>query len=158
MKLTLSTITLIISSIFFIFEIIGGINEGESFMHWYTEAFIFLLLMCNFAYEIHQSKKLKNSLVESEHKLISLKNEIADSIKAQFQVWELSSTEVEIAWLIIKGFSFNEISSFRSVTEKTVRKQAAKIYKKADVTNRSEFTASFLEDLMIKGSDSQKLA
>jgi DNA-binding NarL/FixJ family response regulator len=51
--------------------------------------------------------------------------------------------------LIIKGFSFFEIATLRNVTEKTVRKQATSIYKKANTANRAEFTAEFLSELII---------
>ena len=55
---------------------------------------------------------------------------------------------MQIAFLIIKGFSLKEIASLRGTSEKTVRDQSSKIYLKTNLSGRAELTAFFLEDLL----------
>lgn len=68
-------------------------------------------------------------------------------IAKQMQSWGLSSAEVEIGWMILKGLQFKEIAAARGTSERTVRQQAQAIYAKSGIPNRSEFSAHFLEDL-----------
>lgn len=144
----LTRLVLIAAVMFFAVDIIGDIQEGEGVLHWLLEASISILILLSLYWEISQSRKLKEQLSEYEIELNSLKGKLAEVVKEQFQQWSLSKSESEIAWLIIKGFSFQEISQMRSVNEKTVRQQAVAIYRKSDTSNRSEFTAGFLDDLL----------
>ena len=50
--------------------------------------------------------------------------------------------------LIVKGYSLDEIAKLRHKSERTIRDQAAVIYKKANVKNRIELTSYFIEDLI----------
>jgi putative tricarboxylic transport membrane protein len=69
------------------------------------------------------------------------------AIARQMVVWGLSSAELEIGWMILKGLQFKEIAAARGTSERTVRQQAQAIYAKSGIPNRSEFSAYFLEDL-----------
>lgn len=77
-----------------------------------------------------------------------LKKGILDSIEKQFIRWELTLAEKEIGLLLLKGYSLKEIALFRQTSEQTVRSQAASIYKRSNLDNRSQFSAFFLEDLL----------
>lgn len=68
-------------------------------------------------------------------------------ISRQMEAWGLSSAELEIGWMILKGLQFKEIAAARGTSERTVRQQAQAIYAKSGIPNRSEFSAHFLEDL-----------
>ncbi|MDE2435207.1 MAG: hypothetical protein KGM49_03000 [Sphingomonadales bacterium] len=68
-------------------------------------------------------------------------------ITRQLEAWQLSSAEMEIGWMILKGLQFKEIAAARGTSERTVRQQAQAIYAKSGLPNRSEFSAHFLEDL-----------
>ena len=80
--------------------------------------------------------------------LATARHELALVLKEQFEIWNLTQTEREVAMLLLKGLSFKEIASVRSTMEKTVRQQASSIYKKADVSGRHAFSAWFIEDLL----------
>jgi len=80
--------------------------------------------------------------------LASARHELALVLKKQFEDWQLTQTEREVAMLLLKGLSFREIASVRNTMEKTVRQQASNIYKKADVSGRHAFSAWFIEDLL----------
>jgi DNA-binding NarL/FixJ family response regulator len=75
------------------------------------------------------------------------------AIDRQFDRWELTPAEREVALLLLKGFSHKEIAGFRDVSDRTVRQQAHAVYNKADVSGRAELSAFFLEDLLLPGQD-----
>ena len=73
---------------------------------------------------------------------------LAEKILIQFNGWQLTKAEIEVGFLILKGFSFSEMAGLRGGSERTVREQASNIYNKAGMHGRAEFTAYFLEDLL----------
>lgn len=74
---------------------------------------------------------------------------LGQAIDEQFQRWSLSDSEKDIALLILKGLSHKEIAQMRGTSERTVRQQAASVYGKAQVENKNQLSAFFLEDLML---------
>ena len=74
------------------------------------------------------------------------------AMDAQFERWALSPAEREVALLLVKGLSSNEIATVRATSERTVRQQSQAVYRKAGVAGRAELAAFFLEDLLLPGS------
>lgn len=74
---------------------------------------------------------------------------LAEAIDRQFQRWDLSLAEREVALLLLKGFSLKEVARLRGTSERTARDQARATYRKAGVAGRSELSAFFLEDLLL---------
>jgi DNA-binding CsgD family transcriptional regulator len=70
------------------------------------------------------------------------------AINAQFNRWNLTDAEREIALLLLKGLSLKEIAMLRTTSEQTVRVQARSLYSKAGVNGRAALSAFFLEDLL----------
>lgn len=66
----------------------------------------------------------------------------------QFSEWQLTNSEIEVGWLLLKGLSLKEISIVRNTKEKTVRQQASSIYKKSGLNGRHTFSAWFIEDIL----------
>lgn len=75
-------------------------------------------------------------------------------IDAQFDAWELTDAEKDVALLLLKGFSMKEISVLRKVSERTIRQQATTIYGKAGLSGRAGLSAYFLEDLLLPSHQS----
>jgi DNA-binding CsgD family transcriptional regulator len=78
----------------------------------------------------------------------SFLNGLGEAIEKQFSRWNLTEAEREVALLLLKGLSHQEIATVRSVSERTVREQARSIYSKAGLTGRTALSAFFLEDLL----------
>ncbi len=70
------------------------------------------------------------------------------AISEQFKLWKLSDGEADIAMLMLKGLTQKEIAHLRGSEDGTVRQQAAAVYRKSGLSNRSELGAFFLEDLL----------
>jgi len=78
---------------------------------------------------------------------------LAEAIDSQFERWQLSPAEKEVALLLLKGLSHREIANARNVTEATARQQARAVYRKAELSGRHDLAAFFLEDLMLPVDD-----
>jgi DNA-binding CsgD family transcriptional regulator len=74
---------------------------------------------------------------------------LSDAIDAQLQRWGLTTSEKEVALLLLKGLSHREIAELRGTSEPTVRQQSRALYRKAGLAGRHELAAFFLEDLML---------
>ncbi len=90
----------------------------------------------------------KMSAQSATEEVLVSRRQLSQTIAKQFAHWNLSRSEQEIAWLLLKGLSLKEISALRNTAEKTVRQQASAIYQKADVNGRHAFSAWFIEDLL----------
>jgi DNA-binding CsgD family transcriptional regulator len=73
---------------------------------------------------------------------------LSHAIDSQFDRWDLSPAEREVALLLLKGLSTRDIADLRQTREATVRQQAQGVYRKADLEGRAELAAFFLEDLL----------
>ncbi|MBF0250477.1 MAG: helix-turn-helix transcriptional regulator [Alphaproteobacteria bacterium] len=69
-------------------------------------------------------------------------------IDAKFDDWALTASEREIALLLIKGLSVQEIADVRSTRPGTIKSQSNAVYRKAGVRGRNELAAYFVEDLL----------
>ena len=67
---------------------------------------------------------------------------------SKFNDWQLSASEKEIALLLIKGLSIQEIADIRVTKPGTIKSQCSSIYRKANVKGRNELVAYFVEDLL----------
>jgi len=74
--------------------------------------------------------------------------ELLSVLDAKFDSWQLSPSERDIALLLIKGLTTQEIANMRDTRQGTVKSQSSAIYQKAGVKNRSELVAYFVEDLL----------
>ncbi len=70
-------------------------------------------------------------------------------IDHQFRAWNLTNSEREIGFLLIKGLSLRDIAKSRNTSESTVRLQALAIYSKANLAGRHELSAHFMEELLM---------
>lgn len=126
----------------------------ESIMIVFSLGLIFVLLI-NLKQQKNDLAQLKQeldntaqSLAINDQRITLARQNYSEFIQAQFKQWQLSQSEQEIALLLLKGLSFNEIAAVRETKEKTVRQQASEIYKKSGVTGRHAFSAWFFEDFL----------
>lgn len=123
---------------------------------------LLLLLICWLVFQRwggrQKEAELRSSLdaVSEENRRVSKElerqlSETTGKIESDFKDWNLSDAEIAVGWLILKGFSFQEIADNRQTSERTVRQQAQAIYNKAGLSGRSELSAFFLEDFFDRG-------
>lgn len=100
--------------------------------------------------EAHSNlSETKQALDDAELCLKKLMGEFSQIIQTQFENWQFTQSEKEVALLLLKGLSLDEIATIRETKEKTVRQQASNLYKKAGIAGRHKLVAFFFEDLLI---------
>lgn len=90
----------------------------------------------------------------AEHALAGL----GQAIDQQFDRWELTPAEREVALLLMKGYSHKAIARRTDRGDQTVRQHAASAYRKANLSGRAELAAFFLEDLILPAADREIVA
>lgn len=155
----LTTIVLSASMIFFAFDIFVDFKAGIGMSHLLIESTIFLTLAIS-AFILNKiryknDESMYSSILSRDFEILSLEERnkrissaLKNTISAQLIQWKLTESEIQIAFLLIKGFSCKEISIIRSTSEKTIRDQSSHIYRKAGVKSRADLAAFFLEDLL----------
>ncbi|MCB0415603.1 MAG: response regulator transcription factor [Bdellovibrionales bacterium] len=145
------------------FDLLTDLSEGVVWWHVFTEGLVAFFALIGVYFLMRGTFQLKHSLLEERAFSAKLLEEskqwkenskkyidgLSHSIDQQLDRWELTKSEKEVAFFLIKGFSLKEIAQFRSTAEKTTRAQAASIYSKADIKGRSQLSAFFLEDLLV---------
>lgn len=92
--------------------------------------------------------ELNQNLRQMNDKMRQASRQYSEVIQEQLTTWEFTPSEKEIALLLLKGLSFEEIAGIRDAKEKTVRQQATAIYRKSGLNGRHEFAAWFFEDFL----------
>ena len=143
-------------------DFIKDINQGDELIHIGLEILTVCLSIWGIVMLIRMIKSRKQELsvlnkkveqVESDlelshSKLKEIGREYNKYISKQFEIWGLTPSEKDVAFILLKGLSFKEISVVRETKEKTVRQQASTIYRKSNVSGRHEFSAWFFEDFL----------
>ena len=75
------------------------------------------------------------------------------AIDRQFDEWQLTRAEREVALLILKGAGHKQAAAALGRSERTIRQHAVDVYRKAGLQGRAELAAFFLQDLMILGGE-----
>ena len=70
------------------------------------------------------------------------------AVDAQFQAWDLTPTEREVAFLLLQGHGHKQIAGRTGRSERTVRQHAVSVYAKSGLGGRAELAAFFLQDLV----------
>ena len=161
-KETVLVVVLILVGIASGMDLLTDLSHGASFSHIFKEGFIVVLALILVVWILYEQRQqtiqilnLKKELLESEQQkakpnsyVITARKQLSEVISKQFDEWGLSSSEKEVGWLLLKGFSLKEISALRETREKTVRQQASAVYKKSGLSGRHAFSAWFIEDLL----------
>lgn len=144
-------------------DLLSDYNEGVEPLHVLVELTVLLLAASMFGYVLVRMIQGRRQLNQMHTRLDSVQTEsrqwreryqftirrLSEAIQEQFEIWQLSKAEAEIALLLLKGLSLKEIAAVRTTGERTVREQARAIYRKAGLAGRSELSAFFLEDLLL---------
>lgn len=90
---------------------------------------------------LRENRIFKATIKAASGQLVSI-------IYDKFDDWELTESEQEVAFMLIKGFSVQEIGKFRDTKPGTIKSQSNSIYRKANVHGRNDLIAFFVEDLL----------
>jgi len=99
-------------------------------------------------FEIKRAIHFRRQVSVERERVARLSGELFHQIEKAFDQWQLTSSEREVAIMLIKGMSMAEIAAVRAVKDKTIRQHATNIYAKAGYSNRNELASHFIEDLL----------
>lgn len=146
-----------------IYDFYNDMLEYEhSIVHLTVEGLVVIVSMIGISYliwEIRQRRReienlhtqltiTRTNLDATSSKLRQASRQYGEVIQEQLAAWELTPSEKEVALLLLKGLSFEEIANVRDTKEKTVRQQATSIYRKSGLNGRHAFAAWFFEDFL----------
>lgn len=143
-------------------DVVTDISLGVPTWHIIEESLIVLVAGLTVTYLViemrsraRQLERLRKTLSRADQQIADITQEMrsarrqySELIHQQFEAWQLTISEQQVAMLLLKGLSFKEIAAVRDTREKTVRQQASNIYAKSGVDGRHAFAAWFLEDFL----------
>ena len=137
---------------FFLLDVIADIFRIDISTSWIDHSMIELISAFSLAPALViiglQIKRLLREHRNAQDAVKVASGELLVVISDRFKEWQLSPSEGEIALLLIKGFTAQEIADLRSTRPGTVKSQSSNIYQKAGVRGRNELAAYFVEDLL----------
>ena len=136
--------------LFFGYDLVAdALLEGEfGSPHFIIESFVFAGVSWALVFGAADLARLRRRLERERKRNEWLAGALAERIDIQMNEWEMTRSERDIAWLIIKGYRFTEIARLRGVKETTTRLQATHLYAKAGVSGRAELVAEFIQPLL----------
>lgn len=155
-------VTLLLISAIIAIDLVNDATDGVVWWHLLVEGAAGLLALLGIFYLLKDSFQLRQDLAQANDREATLKRQaeqwrnqsktyldgLSALIDKQLDAWHLTPAEREVSFLLLKGLSLKEIAALRGTAEKTARVQSMAIYGKAGLTNRSELSAFFLEDLL----------
>lgn len=85
-----------------------------------------------------------------EAQVTHLSAELLNAIEERFDAWGLSASEREVAHLLIKGGTIQEIAAQRGAAEGTIKAQTNAIYRKSGSKNRSDVVVLLMDAVLHK--------
>jgi DNA-binding CsgD family transcriptional regulator len=143
----------ILCSLFFVWDIAAGVvGLRREPMSWETRelieigASIGLVLGVALGAALLVRTLSRNWVMEGQLRQVS--GAFAELLEERFAEWGLTRAERDVAWFTIKGLSIAEIARLRHTSEGTVKAHSNAIYRKAQVSGRTQLVSLFIEDLM----------
>ena len=135
--------------IFFVVDVITDIiNNAPRDIHFYLEGFFVIALVYILIFQIKEIRTMEVEIKTSHQELEVLKGGLTREIEKQFNSWQLTPSEKEVAWLILKGISYSDIAKVKDISKRTVDQHSGSIFKKSNSSNRHEFVSGFIEEIL----------
>ena len=155
-SLAVSFLVIAICEAFFLLDVFADFFQVDISTSWFDHNIIELITAVSLAPALViiglQIKRLLREHREAQDSVRVAAGELLTVIYSKFDQWQLSPSENEIALLLIKGLTAQEIADMRNTRPGTVKSQSSTIYQKAGVRGRSELVAYFVEDLLSEES------
>jgi DNA-binding CsgD family transcriptional regulator len=124
----------------------------DVFSHIAIEVFATVLLAIGAWLVISQLSIVKKSATQEHVKLVRLQGAFDELLHVKFHEWHLSSAEIDVALLSIRGLSISAIAESRKTRIGTVKAQLNTIFRKVGVNSRTELLALCMDELLDYGS------
>lgn len=113
--------------------------------HFFAEAAAAIMLFVSIGLEAIYLRRMIRRKNRLELNLQRASTEIHKIIDSHFDLWDLTSSERDVATLLIKGLSLAEIAAARGSAEGTVKAQTNAIYRKSGSRNRADVLVRIMD-------------
>ncbi len=150
--LALSFIVIAACEVFFLLDVAADFFHMDVGAPWIDHGAIELMTTLSLAFALivigRETFRLLRAHRTAKADVQIASGELMQVIEQKFADWRLTASERDVALLLIKGMSNQEIADIRATRPGTVKAQSSAIYHKAAVRNRHELAAYFVEDLL----------
>lgn len=137
---------------FFVFDVVSDYRSEASSLwadfHLAVEAAAAVLLVLGIIVETRFLMAILRRQARTDRGLSIASGNLAKVMNDYFRTWGLTPTEEDVAAFTLKGMSIAEIAVLRGSREGTIKAHLNAIYRKADVSGRSQLVSLLVEDLM----------
>ena len=123
----------------------------EELLHLLFEAFAVLVLVVSIKQMSEYTKHLQENSNRQQLSLYHLRQDFDDLVQNKFEHWQLTQAEADVALLVLRGLTTEQIAELRGVAKGTIKVQAHNAMQKAGVGSRVELMSIFLEEFMDVG-------
>jgi DNA-binding CsgD family transcriptional regulator len=146
-----------ISELFFVLDVLEDTFEIDLplvnlFNHTLMESLATLALGFAIVFIVNNIRALLAHQKQIEESVQVASGHLQEVIEEYFKQWALTPSEKEVAMMLFKGYSSQEIADVRNTKIGTVKNQSSSIYQKAGVKNRNELFSMFVEELLNESS------
>jgi DNA-binding CsgD family transcriptional regulator len=151
-----------ICSVILVFDVGGEIHAAMlddqptkpgTLFHLWIEVFATFLMGFAFTLSYRQLRNHRLALARAKGQIEAVRGDFTELVDKRFREWGLSPAEFEIALLTVKGLRIAEIARLRDCRESTVKSHLSAIFRKAEVTSRTELLARFVDDFLTRSSE-----
>jgi len=139
-------------AVFFIGDVISDFLEtGASaavHFHLYVETLASISLIAAIMIEIKYLLQLLRRKEHLENSLRLANSAIHDVIESEFEGWNLTPAEQDVATFLVKGLSTMEIAEMRGNAEGTIKAHLNAIYRKSGTKSRAEMLSLLIDTMM----------
>jgi DNA-binding CsgD family transcriptional regulator len=136
------------AAVFFVGDALSDMLTDPSAPHSVFESLVALALTLGVVFGAWALRQTLEQMRAQAQALQVARGALAEAIEAQFALWGLTPAERDVALFALKGLDVAEIAALRGAAQGTVRVQLTHVYAKAGVSNRAQFAAWVVEDLL----------
>ena len=112
------------------------------------ESLIVSALVFGLIFTANEIRRILGRQKRMEQQLQAASGAFSELLEEHFDLWSLTPSEREVALLSIKGLSIADMARVRNTKEGTIKAQCNAIYRKADVSSRTQLLSLFIEELL----------
>lgn len=139
-------------AVFFVGDVIADFREtgpgAATHLYLYIETLTSLSLVAAIVFEVKYLSRLLRRKEYLENSLRLANAAIHDVIEAEFEGWNLTPAEQDVATFLVKGLSTSEIAGMRGNAEGTIKAHLNAIYRKSGAKNRAEMLSLLIDTIM----------
>lgn len=139
------------AAVFFVANVLAEWREDGLGPQLWIQSLVTMALILGVVLGTSELRRALNHQQDQDATIAKASGEMNRVVQRQFDTWQLSRAERDVAYLALKGLDVAEIASARNAAPGTVRAQLSAIYGKAGVSGRAQFAAHFVEDLLAEG-------